>query len=75
MIQAPNYHLKGVIIAKYGTLSKAALEFKEGGLLNMDHFRLSRIIHGRCVPRQKEKRVIAWKLQMSIKELFRGNGS
>jgi hypothetical protein len=74
MIQAPNYHLKGVIIAKYGTLSNAAREFKEGGLLNMDHFRLSRIIHGRCIAKQEEMRIISWKLQMPIRELFRGNG-
>jgi hypothetical protein len=75
MIEAPNYELKGAIIAKYGTLSRGALEFRNAGLPNMDHFRLSRILHGRCRVRRDEMRVIAWKLQRSITDLFGNNAN
>jgi hypothetical protein len=69
MILEPNYRLKAEIIAKYGTLTNGAREFQKAGL-SIDHFRLSRLIHGRGIPTPKEKRMIAWKLQRSIDELF-----
>jgi hypothetical protein len=60
----PNLRLKGLIISKYGTQASAALDFE------MNEFRLSRIIHRRAAPSPEERRMIAWKLQRPIVDLF-----
>jgi len=60
----PNFELKGLIIARYGTQASAALDFE------MDEFRLSRIIHRRAAPSPEERKRIAWKLQRPIVDLF-----
>ena len=60
----PNLRLKGLIIAKYGTQASAALDFE------IDEFRLSRIIHRRAAPSHEERKMIAWKLQRPIGDLF-----
>ena len=64
----PNLRLKGLTIEKYETLTKGAREFW------MDEFRLSRIIHGRAEAKRQEMRIISWKLQRAIKELFPKDG-
>lgn len=64
MISEPNNRLKGKLIEKYGKLTAGALD------IEIDYYRLSRIISGIVTPRQDEKRRIAWKLQSSISELF-----
>jgi hypothetical protein len=63
----PNLRLKGLIITKYGTQASAALD------LEMDEFRLSRIIHRRAAPSPEERRRIARKLQQPIRDLFPEN--
>jgi hypothetical protein len=65
MREQPNLRLKAEIIATYGTLTNGA---RRMGL--KDEFRLSRLIHGRAKPTPREMRVIAWKLQRPIRELF-----
>lgn len=65
MRERPNLRLKAEIIAAYGTLTNGA---RRMGL--KDEFRLSRLIHGRAKPTPEEMRMIAWRLQKSIRELF-----
>jgi len=67
MQHRPNYELKGLIIAKYGTLFRGAQDF------GLREDRLSRIVHGRVHPSDSEKRRISLKLQRQISELFPEN--
>jgi hypothetical protein len=59
-----NFKLKASIIEAFGSQVTAAREFK------IREDRLSRIIHSRVHPTPEEKRIIAWKLQKKIDELF-----
>ncbi len=59
-----NKKLKALIVGRFGSQAEAAQRF------NMPEIRLSRIIHARVVVRPEEKRVIAWKLQCRIAEIF-----
>lgn len=60
----PNFRLKAIIIESFGTIAAAARQ------CDIREDRLSRIIHRRVTPSQKERRTLAWKLQKPIKELF-----
>ena len=66
-----NSFLKGLIIQRYGTQKSFLIALEDGGL-SMGEARLSRIIHRRAKPTPEEVRMIAWKLQRSIGELFDG---
>ena len=69
MIKEPNFTLKAALIKKYGTIANAARDISTDDL-DIDQYRISRIIHRRTTPLPKERRVIAWKLQKPITELF-----
>jgi plasmid maintenance system antidote protein VapI len=60
----PNFRLKGAIIEKFETQARAARE------LQINEFRLSRIIHGRAAATDEEKHRIVRKLQRPSKDLF-----
>ncbi|UCG11526.1 MAG: hypothetical protein JSU72_13420 [Deltaproteobacteria bacterium] len=59
-----NKALKIAIIERFDTQHRAAAEF------GIRPDRLSRIVTRRVKPSAEEKRIIAWKLQRSIDELF-----
>jgi len=63
-MQQPNYYLKGLIYEADGTI----IEFARA--VNINESRLSRIIHRRVRPNQKEKQKIAWHLQRTIEDIF-----
>jgi hypothetical protein len=63
-MKKPNLRLKALIIEHYGSQALGAKAF------GINEFRLSRIIHNRAQPNAKEKRMIAWKLQRKISDLF-----
>jgi hypothetical protein len=63
-MKEPNFKLKGMLIAKYGSIYKASQD------LDIREDRLSRIYYRRVKPSKSELRIIAWKLQKSISELF-----
>ncbi|MDX2445986.1 MAG: hypothetical protein QNK29_02170 [Desulfobacterales bacterium] len=65
----PNLNLKADLIRKYGTITAAARDISNDEI-ELTEFRLSRIIHGRAKVLPEERRVIAWKLQKPIAELF-----
>jgi hypothetical protein len=63
-MEQPNFKLKGIIIAQFGTLAQAAR------LFDMREDRLSRVIHNRVRPSRDEMRTISWRLQKKISELW-----
>jgi hypothetical protein len=73
-MQQPNYYLKALLIQSDGTIINAARS------VGIHESRLSRIIHRRVRPNQKERQKIAWHLQRSIEDVFqeqprRNNGT
>ena len=70
MITNRNHTLKAEIIGQGWKLTDFALELRKAGLKSMDLWTLSSIIAGRRRVRDEEKRLIAWKLQKPIKDLF-----
>ena len=69
MSNKPLFGLKGKLITQFGTLTQAARDLADAGV-NINEARLSRLIHRRAVFTPEEKRVISWKLQKPIVELF-----
>jgi hypothetical protein len=69
VVGKPNFTLKGALIERFGTITRAAQEVSSDEL-EIDQFRLSRLIHGRATARPEERRIIAWKLQRPISEIF-----
>ena len=69
MSNKPLFGLKGKLITQFGTLTQAARVFADAGL-SINEARLGRLIHRRAVFTPEEKRVMAWKLQKPISELF-----
>jgi hypothetical protein len=70
MITDRNYTLKAEIVGQGWKLTDFALALNKAGLPGMDLWVLSSIIAGRRRARPEEIRMIAWKLQKPIKDLF-----
>lgn len=70
MITDRNYRLKAEIIEQGWQMTDFALALKKAGLDGMDIYKLSHIIAGRRQARPEEMRMISWKLQKKISELF-----
>jgi len=64
MSRTPNRKLKAKIIEVYGS----QVDFAR--LLNWSEDRLSRVIHGRVLPRDEEKNMISRKLGVPESEIF-----
>jgi transcriptional regulator with XRE-family HTH domain len=64
MSRTPNYILKARIIERFGS----QVDFAR--LLGISEDRLSRVIHGRIMPKENERDLIARKLGVPMTELF-----
>lgn len=59
-----NTKLRDVILSKYRTQADFAY------MLGWNEGKVSRIVNGRLKPTQEDKRVMAWKLQVKISDIF-----
>lgn len=60
----PNYELKAAIITHHGTQVRFSQK------VNIPELRISQIIHGRAIPTEDEKRIIAQELGIEVYEAF-----